>query len=211
MKKIFFIAGMMLLGSVWASAQNKTMGKAPDNFLWDFTTGTFGFYLPPNAALHDKISIRNDKNVEVKSVTVNDVLLRSGKYTMPINSLSAGDYTIAVLHNDQVLYSFLFGNKEQAVAKTHQDQMAPYQTVVQGNSFSVNPNTGMLVIVTAKEINEGSLLEVFNQEEQLIAKTTVSRDMIEKKQYSVKAGPLENGDYSIRIGGRKFGRVAVNP
>lgn len=210
MKKIFFIAGMMLFGAVWTPAQDKTTEKSPDNFLWDFTTGTFGFYLPQDAVLHDKVSIKNNKGVEVKSVTINDALLRSGKYTMPINSLSAGDYTIAVIHNDEVLYSFLFGNKEKAVAKTHQELATLSKTAAADNSFSVNPNTGMFVIATATKINEGTLLEVFNRQEQLIAKTTVGQEMIEKKQYSIKAGPLENGAYSIKIGGQNFGRVAVN-
>jgi len=158
---------------------------------------------------NDKISIRDDKNVEIKSETITPDMVRAGKYTLLINSLQSGDYTIALTRDNQVLHSFRFANKEQDIAGKAQDATAHDKTSVHRSSFSFNPNGGTFTVGTAEQLPAGTRLEVVDDQNKLIAQTEVDEQMIQAKKYTIKAGQLENGAYSLNIGGRKFGSISV--
>lgn len=210
MKKTTLIAVMTVLGSGVAFAQPDKEGRNTAFFLWDYTKGTFGFHLPEGALYNDKISIRNDKDVEIRSEHVTPDMLRSGQYTLLINSLQAGDYTIALSRHNQLLHSFKFSNKEQYATEKAKGINTDNKAAAHPSSFSFNPNGGIFTVGTGEQMPAGTRLEVFNDQNKLIAQTEVSNEMISMKQYTIKAGQLENGAYSLNIGGRRFGRISVS-
>jgi hypothetical protein len=64
------------------------------------------------------------------------------------------------------------------------------------------------VVVSDINFTEGTKIEIFDDKDNLVATSDVTKEMITAKEYVIKAPQIKSGKFAVSVDGVKFGIVA---
>lgn len=208
MKKNIINGLLLICMSTPCFAQTIQANGNADAFEIDQRAKTFGFRLPESAGINDMIFFTQDNGILIKKVEITREILNDARYIFDTGMLPPGNYIISVANGSKIKYSFKYTNKPKINTVTIKDSKLMSTSVTGSKALRFNHISKEFVVFSDINFTEGTKIEVFDDKDNIVATSDVTKEMITAKEYVIKVPQIKSGKFAVSVDGVKFGTVA---